>query len=174
MINIKKEIKLIAVSAIFSAFIVAMLILGTFIELFDITVAAICTFAVCIILMEAKKKYAFLVYFTSSILGIIFVPLSTATLYFIGFFGYYPIIKQLLIKFPKLIQRIIGLIIFNVTMTALMLLFKTIFALTGEPAYMYILLFVTLNVIFICIDYLLDIFPFIYVKKIRNKIKFIF
>ena len=58
MINIKKEIRLIAVSAIFSALIVAMLILGTFIELFDITVAAICTFAVRIILMEAKKKYA--------------------------------------------------------------------------------------------------------------------
>lgn len=174
MVIIKKEIRLIAVSSIFSALIVAMLVLGTFIEIFDITVAAICTFAVLIILMEAKNKYAFLVYLTSSILSLIFVPLSTATLYFVGFFGYYPIIKKLLMRLPKIIRKILCFAIFNISMAILMLLFKTIFALTNEPYYIYILLFVTLNIVFVCIDYLLDIFPFIYIKKLRNKIKFIF
>lgn len=174
MVIIKKEIRLIAVSAIFSALIVALLIFGTFIELFDITVAAICTFAVYIILLEAKKKYAFLVYLTSGILSLIFVPLSSATLYFVGFFGYYPLIKFLMRKMPKLLRKIICILIFNTTMAGLMLLFKAVFALAEEPATIYILLFLTLNVVFFCIDYLLDIFPIIYIKKLRNKIKFMF
>ena len=174
MVIIKNEIKKIAVSAIFSALIVAMILFGTFAEVFDITVAAICTFGICIILFEAKFKYALLTYITSSILGFIFAPLSSALLYFVFFFGYYPIFKFSLRKLPKLLRKILGILLFNTAMVLLLLLFKAVFAMTGEPAYMYVLLIATLNVIFLCLDYLLDIFPIIYTRKLRNKIKFMF
>lgn len=169
----KKEIKKISLSAIFSALIVVMILLGTFIDVLDITVAAICSLIVYIIQLETKGKYPFLVYLTASVLSLIFAPLSTATLYFIGFFGYYPIVKLLLIKRNKKIRKLICTAVFNLAMIILFLLFKAVFALQNEPPAMYIALLVTVNVFFLCFDYLHDVFAFIYFKKLRNKIKFI-
>ena len=100
--DVKKEIKKISLSAIFSALIVVTLQLGTFIEVLDITVAAICSLLIFTVQLEAKGKYPFLVFLTSSALALIFTPLSSATLYYIGFFGYYPIIKVLFEKCKKI------------------------------------------------------------------------
>ena len=172
MIKIKKEIKLISMSAVFSALIVVFTLLGTFIDILDFTVAAICSFTVCIVVLEAKNKYAFMVYLASSALCLIFVPLSTATLYFVAFFGYYPILKLYVSKLPKVIQRIICIAVFNITMALIMLLFKVVFALQNEPYYIYLLLLAALNLFFLCFDRVFDIFPYLYIKKIRNKIKF--
>lgn len=169
----RKDIKKIALSAIFSALIVVLILMGTFIELLDITVAAVCALTIYIVQIETKEKYPILVYITSSVLSLIFPPLSTATLYFVGFFGYYPILKQKLIKFKKQIRKLISILVFNVAMISLMLLFKAVFTLQNEPPLMYALLLVTSNVFFICFDYLLDVFTFIYIKKLRDKIKFI-
>lgn len=169
----KKEIKRIALSAVFSALIVVLILLGTFIELLDITVAAVCALAIYIVLMETKDKYPFLVYLSSSVLSLILTPLSTATLYFVGFFGYYPILKKSLSKQNKHIRKLICVLTFNIVMILMMLLFKTVFALQNEPPLMYILLLISSNVFFFCFDYLLDVFSFIYYKKLRDKIKFI-
>lgn len=169
----KREIKKITLSSVFSALIVVLILLGTFIEILDITIAALCALAVFIILIEAGGKYPFLVYLTSSILCLIFTPLSTATLYFIGFFGYYPILKTKLKGLKKRVVKIICALVFNISMAALMLLFKAVFALQNEPPIMYVLLLITSNVFFFCFDYLLDVFTFIYFKKLRDKIKFI-
>ncbi len=169
----KKEIKKITLSSLFSAMIVVLILIGTFFELLDITVAALCAFAVYIILIEAGFKYSFLVYLTSSTLCLILTPMSSATLYFVGFFGYYPVIKIKLRKLKKHSRKLICLLLFNASMIALMLLFKAVFALQNEPIYMYILLLATSNVFFFCFDYLLDVFTIIYFKKLRNKIKFL-
>ena len=169
----KKEIKKISLSAIFSALIVVMILLGTFIEVLDITVAAICCLIIYIVQIEVKGKYPFLVYLTSSVLALIFAPLSTATLYFIGFFGYYPIIRLALSRLGKKARKLICILIFNISMAILMLLFKTIFALQNEPPAIYVSLLVVLNVFFLCFDYLHDVFIVIYYRFIRNKIKFI-
>ena len=169
----KKEIKKITLSSLFSALIVVLILIGTFFDLLDITVAAVCALAVYILLIEAGLKYSFLVYLTSGVLCLIFSPMSSATLYFIGFFGYYPIIKTKLRKLKKHLRKLICLLLFNTSMIALMLLFKAVFALQNEPIYMYVLLLVTSNVFYFCFDYLLDVFTVIYFKKIRNKIKFL-
>lgn len=167
----KKEIKLITLSSLFSALIVVLILIGSFIELLDITVAAVCALAVYVIIIEAGGKYPFLVYITSSVLTLIFMPLSTSTLYFIGFFGYYPIVKRKLAKLKKHLRKFICAIIFNTSMITLMLLFKAVFALQNEPVYMYVLLLITSNVFFFSFDFLLDVFTIIYIKKLRNKIK---
>ncbi len=169
----KKEIKKIALSAVFSALIVVLILIGTFIEVLDITVAAVCALAIHIVQIETKTKYPFLVYLTSSVLSLIFTPLSTATLYFVGFFGYYPILKLKLKNHKKSIRKLICTLVFNVAMILLMLLFKTVFALQNEPPLMYILLLIASNIFFLCFDYLLDVFTFIYFRKLRDKIKFI-
>ena len=169
----KNNIRKTALSSLLSALVVVLIVLGTFVDILDITVAAVCTLIIHIAQIEVKGKYPILVYITSSVLALVFTPLSTATIYFIGFFGYYPIIKQKMSKMKRITRKLICFAIFNVVMCLMMLLFKTVFALQNEPVEIYLALLVTLNVFFLCFDYLLDVFVFIYVKKIRNKIKFL-
>lgn len=169
----RKEIKKITLSSIFSSLIVVMILLGTFLEILDITIAAVCSLAVYIVHLEAGGKYPFLVYLTSSILCLIFIPLSSATLYFVGFFGYYPILRFFLKNKKKLFRKIVCFVVFNISTILLMLLFKAVFALQNEPASIYVLLIITSNVFFFCFDKLLDVFFVIYFKLLRNKIKFI-
>ena len=159
-------------SAVFTALIVVLNLLGTFIDILDFTTAAICSFAVLIVMLEAKKKYAIMVYIASGILSFFLIPLSTATLYYIAFFGFYPILRMITSKMPKILRKTICILVFNMIMALIMLLFKTVFALQNEPFYIYLLLLVALNIFFIAFDRIFDIFPFLYMKKLRNKIKF--
>ncbi len=167
----KKDIRNITLASIFAALSVAMIVLGSFIEMLDLTVAAFCALTVYISMIEIKGKFPFLIYLSTSILSLVITPLSTAVLYYIAFFGYYPIIRQKLKKAGKLVAKAICFLIFNITMILLFLLFKKIFALQNEPAFMYAILLLTANLFYLCFDYALDVFAFIYIKKVRPKLK---
>lgn len=171
---LKKQIRKITLSSVLSALIVVFLLLGSFIETLDLTVCALCTLIVFVCEIEIGEKYPLLVYLTSCVLSLIFQPLSTATLYFVAFFGYYPILRKKMKKLSKRTRKLICAIIYNMAMILLMLVFKAVFALQNEPWQMYLVLLVLSNVFFFCFDYLLDMFSFIYIKKIRTKFKFKF
>jgi hypothetical protein len=157
---------------VFTALIVVLNLLGTFVDILDFTTAAISSFAVLIVMLEAKKKYAFMVYAASGILSVLLVPMSTATLYYIAFFGFYPILRAFTSKFAKILRKTICFVCFNLLMAGIMLLFKAVFALQNEPYYIYLILLAALNIFFFAFDRLYDVFPILYVKLIRNKIKF--
>ncbi len=170
----RNSIKKITLCSILSALAVVLIFLGSAVEMLDITVASVCSLIVYISMIECGKKYSFLVYWVASVLAFIFTSTTTTTLYFIAFFGYYPILKYYLRKLPKPLKKTICAVIFNVIMALLMLIFKAVFGLKGEPYYIYILLLLAENLFFFCFDYLLDVFYFIYLRFIRSKINFKF
>ncbi len=165
------EIKKIALASILTSLSTVFIILGGFIDILDMTVAAICSLIIVISQIEIKGKYPFLIYITSSVLALIFMPLTTASLYYIAFFGYYPLIRLKTCCINKYISKTIHFVIFNVAMAAIMIMFKTLFALHNEPIYMYVILLVVSNVFFLCFDRILDVLAYVYIKKIRKNIK---
>ncbi len=170
----KKSIKKLTLSSILSALITVLIIIGSVIELLDITVAAVCSLVVYISMYECKGKYPYLVYSVSSILCLIFASMTTATLYYVAFFGYYPILRYSLRNLSSKLRKLICALIFNIIMAVLMLTFKALFGLQGEPYGIYFALLLTVNIFFFCFDRLLDLFYIIYIKYIRSKINFKF
>ncbi len=166
-----KEIRKITLASIFSGLTVALIIVGSLFELLDLSCAALASLAVYISMIEIKGKYPFLIYLTSGVLSLILIPLSSASLYYVAFFGYYPILRFRLRKMKKLFSKLICFGVFNITMVMLYLVFKAVFALHNEPYIMYIVLLITANVFFLCFDYALDVFAFIYIKKLRPKLQ---
>lgn len=166
----RKEIKKISLASLFSALSAALIILGGTMDMLDLTVAAVGSMLVYISMIEIKGKYPFLIYITTSVLSFIFVPMTTSALYYVAFFGYFPIIRYRIKKLGKVISKIICIGIFNVSMILLFLLFKAVFAMQNEPMYMYVILLVTSNIFYLCFDYALDVFAFIYITKIRKKL----
>ena len=167
-----KEIRKISLSSILSALSTVLIAAGAFFEILDMTSAALACLIVYITDIEVKGKYPFLVYVTTCILSLIFVPLTTSTLYYISFFGYYPIIRKAFSKLKKLYCKLLCFGVFNIAMTATLLLSKTVFAMQNEPYWIYILLIAALNVFFLCFDYVLDVFVIIYIRKIRPQLNF--
>lgn len=94
-IKLKKRTRLITYCAILSALSVTILLLGSMLSLFDITAAAIASFAVVFMVCESGRLSALSVYLVTSLLSFILYPQGYATIMYVGFFGFYPIIKSL-------------------------------------------------------------------------------
>lgn len=167
---LKKKIAKISLASVFSALSVVFILLGSILEVLDLTVAALCALIIHISIFEIKDKYPLLIYFSSSVLSIILCPFTSAMLYYVFFFGYYPILKVKLKRLGKFNAKIICTVIFNAVFILLMLLFKTVFALQNEPFFMYIILLAVYNVFFICFDRCIDVLLYVYVKRIRPKL----
>lgn len=66
------------------------------------------------VVMENGVSTAVLVYAAVSILSLIIVPVKEAAFLFVGFFGYYPIIKAKLEKIkPRILEYLVKFLIFN-------------------------------------------------------------
>lgn len=72
-----------------------------------------------VLVVELGVKWGFLGYVTVSFLSFLLTPSLESKLLFILFFGYYPIVKALLERFPsKIFSFGVKLLLFNVAMVA--------------------------------------------------------
>lgn len=171
-VKLKQNIKKTAYCAIFASLCATLITVGNLLEIFDITVAAVCSFITYITLIEFGTKSSFLVYLTSSVLSFVVMPtLSTAFLYHTAFFGYYPIIKKYLSKLNKHLAKLISTLLFTVVMILLVTLFKKLFGMQNEHIGIYVSLIVVSDIFFIVYDYAINIFAFLYIKKFRKIFK---
>lgn len=167
----KKNIRKTAFSAIFTALSTVLIVIGGLFDILDLTVAAASSFIICIAMLEIKGKYPLLIYFATSVLCAFIMPMTTATIYYIALFGYYPILRVYLKRLGKWSSRLLGLSIFNAAMIILVTVFRTVFAMQNEPKLMYVILFVSANIFYFVYDYAIDVFAFIYVKKLKKIFK---
>ncbi len=168
----KKNIRTTAYTATFSAIISTLIVTGGLLDILDMTCVAVCSFVVYMSFMEFGTKYALMVFISSSVLSFIVMPsLSTAYLYYVMFFGYYPLIRPFIKKAGKILSRIISCILFCVIMTFALLCFKAVFGMANEPTSAYAVFIIALVIFFLAFDYSLDFFIIIYVKKLKKIFK---
>ncbi len=160
-----------SLAALLSALSSTFIILGTALDILDITVCAICSVIVAISVIELGNRYSVLVYATSCVLSFFFITISSAWLYYVGFFGYYPILKKAMQKLPKWASKIISFALFNVAMVAIWFIFANLFLSADDTVGLYIALLVMGNIFFFAFDYVLDMFHIIYKHKLSKIFK---
>ena len=89
--------------------------LGAFIEVLDLTVAAICSCLMAFVFIEIGDKYAFGVWLGTSILGFAFFTHSLVWVTYFLVFGIYPILKAYIEKLKKAFWIPIKLAVFLVS-----------------------------------------------------------
>lgn len=67
-----------------------------------------------IIVIDYNAKWAVSVYVAVSILSLLITPDREAAMLFIAFFGYYPILKSVFEKLPRVIEYVLKFLVFNV------------------------------------------------------------
>lgn len=92
----KKTTRRLTVSAILAALGVVLLMLGSLVQVLDLSMAAIASLLAVFAVIEIGGKYPFLIYAVTSVLSLLLLPVKTAALIYFVFAGYYPILKAVL------------------------------------------------------------------------------
>lgn len=167
----RNEIKKLALSAIICALSVVVIILGCVIDVIDLTACAVASGAVAFACIELRGKYPYLIYGVTSALALILFPGCTASIYYVIFMGYYPIIKRFLEKIPGIFCLIGKLAAFNAALGVIALLSKFLFiseeATTGTALIVTIIIFA--NIFFVVFDMALTVITTAYLKHFRKK-----
>ena len=120
---------------------------------------------------ELRGKYPFLIYAVTGFLLFLFFPGATVTLYYIMFFGYYPIVRDLLVKLPKAVCLSLKFLIFNAAIVAIYFIMEALLLSESADAEGYLIpaLWFVANIFFAVFDYSLDIFMMAYIRVFRKK-----
>ena len=170
----------IALCGIITALSVIFMFLAGLIPLTTYAAPAFAGILLLSVVIETSRHYAFLVYIATSILSFIIIPNREASIFYISLFGYYPIIKELILKISnKFLCLILKLLIFNISFFLIYYLAEKIFLIPHEamdimgPYGVYIFIFLA-NFAFLLYDLLIDRVSDLYLLRIQSKLTKLF
>lgn len=129
-----------------------------------------------VVVIEFSPKWAYCVYVAVSLLSLILAGDKEAVVYFILFFGFYPILKSTVERLnSKVFQYILKYLIFNISIICAFLVGKFILMIPDEEftffgVYLPWVFLLLGNIFFLLYDRCVTVFISLYIHKIRNKI----
>ena len=107
----------LVMGALLSAMGVALLFVGSAIEVLDLSMAAIASFLCIFAVIEMNRAYPYLIYAVTAVLSVVLMPYNMGAWIYALFFGYYPIIKEKLEILKKPVAWALKLVVLNVAVT---------------------------------------------------------
>lgn len=168
----------ISLGGVITALCVFSMFCTGFLPMLDYTIPTFAGFLMVIMIVETGAKWAVTTYAAVSFLSLLVTPNYQASLLFVLFMGYYPIMKVYLDKLKnKTLSWIIKYAVFNAAIVILFMLFQYIFTtedmLEGMEMfgkYAALVLWLAANLFFFIYDRLLGQLTNIYVNWFRKKI----
>ncbi len=185
--GVSEKTKKLTLSALLSAMGVVLLIIGAFVEVLDLSMAALASFFCIFAVIELGRGYSWMIYGVTGILAIIFMPQGLGGWFYILFFGYYPIVKEKVEKLTRTLSWIFKLLIFNAAITVYGVISYFLFLgeleillsefsalLGGKPsgAALFAVIYAILNIVFVIYDIALTRLITLYFLKLRKKFGF--
>lgn len=162
--------KKVSLAAMLSALSVIMLLMGSFLETVTLSVAAIAAVCVSVAVIELGYGYSFLVYAATALIALLPLPSKEPLLYFLCFFGYYPIIKSLIEK----LKTVFAYLLKGAALTAAYALTAFIgiklFAPETDLIKYVFILFPIILAVFYAYDYALSKLMKYYVSSLRKRL----
>lgn len=169
-----------ALGGIVSALSVTLMLLTAVIPFMTYALPLLAGALLILMVIEINKRWAFIVYVAVSLLAVLIVPDKEAAVFYIAFFGYYPIIKAPLEKhLPNVAEWIVKFLIFNASVVAGYLVSTYALGIPFDDMgdmgkYGVAVLLVLANAVFLAYDIMLTKFITLYLKKFRKSFRKIF
>lgn len=168
----------VALGGICSAICLLAMFCSGFLPMLSYAIPTFAGFIMVVMIVEVNKSWAFATYCAVSLLCIFTTPNYEASLLFILFMGYYPILKFYLDqKQNKLMVWVIKFAVFNAAIVIFFLAFQFIFTsvdmLEGMEMfgrYAVLVLWAMANVFFLVYEYALTQLTDMYINWFRKKI----
>ena len=172
--NVRMKTKYLTVSAMLSALSVVVLVLGSLVEVLDISTAVMASIFCAYAVIEMGGFYPWMIWLSTSVLGFILLPIKTPVIFYALFAGFYPILKEKLEKLKNPISYLFKLIVFHICLTGMVVLLWLFVPgfFTGEyfrwlPAVAY----VACLVCFVMYDIALSRVITLYIVKFRHRFR---
>lgn len=167
--NKSKQISLGAMVTVFSILFMFMTSILPTVEVFLLCLSS---YLISILIIEADKPTATLSFLATAVLGAFLVPNKLMIIAYIGFFGYYGILKSYIERLNNLIlEWVIKILIFNLIVLANYFVFVKLFADNLQLPFSLGLVVLVLQVGFGVYDYVFSMFIDYYHKRLRKLIK---
>lgn len=164
--------KRIVVTGVLVALSVIILYLGCAIEVLDLTMSAIVSLLVVVIVIEMGYKYAWFAYLATSILSLLLLPQKSPAIFYTCFMGFYPIIKSHVERINSFVLRwTLKLVAGNIALVAMFLLLSLFVPDEFEGGIMLVATYILGLVAFVMYDVALTKLITLYFARIRERIK---
>lgn len=169
----------VALGGICSALCLTLMFCSSFLPMLDYTIPAFAGFIPVIVAVEVNPKWAMATYAAVSFLTVFITPNYEASILFIIFMGYYPLLKIYLDRLKsKALNLVIKFLIFNSAAVIFFVIFQYIVAGQGDMLeglekfgrFAPFILLALGNITFIIYDYMLKQLTDIYTGWFRTKI----
>jgi len=168
----RKSTRSLTLSAVLAALSVVLLGVGALLEVLDISMAVIASFAVILAVIEQKGIYPYLIYATTTVLALLLLPVKTPAAMYALFFGYYPILKEKLERLPAVLSWVLKIVIFNAALAVMLVLAALLvlpdFALPEGYAWLWV---VVCTPVFVLYDVALTRVLTVYLFKWRQRFR---
>jgi hypothetical protein len=162
-------------AAVLSALGVVILLIGSLVQVLDISMAVIASLLVVFAVIELRGPYPYLVYAVTSAVSLLVLPVKSAALIYLLFAGYYPIIKAALEgHLTRTLAWIIKLVVFNLVLGVTVLLAVLLVFSEIPPEWVkYWWLLLALEPVFLLYDVALTRLITVYVLRLRQRLRFL-
>lgn len=128
----KNKTKNTAVCGLMTALSVVLMMLTTLIPVFMYVIPIVTGLLVLFVAEVSDKKWGVGVYFATSLLSLLLITDKEAALTYALFFGYYPLIKDVMEKLPKALSWVLKYLLFNVAAVSIGVISFYVFGVSGE------------------------------------------
>ena len=171
--------KRMALAAMLSAIGVAFLMIGSVLQVLDISSAAIAGLVIVIAVIEIRGKYPMLIYFAISLISLLILPNRFPAIFFILFGGIYPIFKAQFERFHPAVSWTLKFSMFNMVLWFLIFLVRLLIAreslVLGENPWFLenfeIVVFLLANLAFLLYDIVMTKIILLYIVKARKLLR---
>ena len=166
------NVRKLTTCAMLSALGVVLLWLGSVIEVVDVSMAVIASLLCVFAVIEYGGSAPWLVFAVTGILSLILVPQKTPAAMYVLFFGYYPIIKEKLERFPRVLAWVWKEVIFNAALILMLLLSRwLLMGSQAETLWFYVAFGVLAEIVFPVYDVALTRLISLYIYKLRSRFR---
>ena len=173
----KSNVKRTALCGVLAALAVALMFLGGVLPFASIACPVLASLVLIPVYVECGKKWGWLWFLAVGILSAFVAPEKESAVLFV-FFGYYPMLKKLIGRLPKIAAYIVKFVYVNATIFLAYWLMLYVFGLTsvvedfkGIKTAMLIILLVLANITFFVYDVLIDRIEVLYHAHLRPNLK---
>jgi len=178
-----RSTKKVALSAILSAIGVVFLLTGSFLQVLDLSSAALAGFVIVLAVIEIRGKYPMLMYFVISLISILILPNKLPAVFFIAFGGIYPILKAQFERRHPAVSWVLKFSMFNIMLWLLIFFIRLLISRelinlnenTGLSVDFFnnfeIIVFLVANFTFLLYDIAMTKIINIYIVKVRKLLK---
>lgn len=166
-----RKTRVMALSSLFVALSVVILYLGCFLEVVDLTVAAVASLLVLLSVIEMGKGTAMMIWIATSILALLLLPNKFIAIEYACLMGIYPLVKAFAERLPLVVSWVIKLLFVNIALGIMVVLGHFVFAYPIESAWLMVATFVLATVTGVVFDIALTKLLTLYLMRLRSMLR---